>query len=282
MEPKFLEDLWGVSESYTVVVSAIVIPICLCCMCISTYKVFTSDYVIPKKIIILFVTFFLGPVFAYKIIQHSFPSKEPYYDGVNVIPHYLPFSKEELAKYINSEIENGKYLYANSYSIENGENKYHLKKSNIILLEDLLLVIKGGGFDRYWVNVIPIEEIAWIGPLEQIEKKKVRRKSYSSRRHSIRRRGYKIVTQIKYNLNIYTMNEIYSVSVQKKDDVERIASELSRHLIGINRFMLDDYLKSEFNVSTNYEVSKKLSDYSKRYNDDYKDILTELFDLKDE
>ena len=46
--------------------------------------------------------------------------------------------------------------------------------------------------------------------------------------------------------------------------------------------MLDDYLKSEFNVSTNYEVSKKLSDYSKRYNDDYKDILTELFDLKDE
>lgn len=69
---------------------------------------------------------------------------------------------------------------------------------------------------------------------------------------------------------------------KKKDDVERIASELLRHLIGINRFMLDDYLKSEFNVSTNYEVSKKLSDYSKRYNDDYKDILTELFDLKDE
>ena len=55
MEPKFLEDLWGVSESYTVVVSAIIIPICLCCMCISTYKVFTSDYDIQKKIIILWV-----------------------------------------------------------------------------------------------------------------------------------------------------------------------------------------------------------------------------------
>jgi hypothetical protein len=283
MEPKYLEALWGVSDSNIVVVSAIVIPICLCCICFATYKVFTSNYATSTKVIILFLSWVWTPIIGYKIVQQSYPSKEPYYDGVNVIPHYLSISKEELAKHINSEIANGKYIYANSYNVNNGENEYNLKTSQLILLEDLLLVLTGGGLDHYWVNVIPVEEIAWIGPLETIQKIKVPRRNYSKRRGSFRIGSrYKIVTKIKYNLNIYTTDEIYTVLIQTKEDVERIASELSRHLIGNNRFMLDDYLKTEFNVDNNFKVSEKLSDHSKKYKDDYKDILDDLFYLKEE
>ena len=112
---------------------------------------------------------------------------DEYEEGENVIPYYTSLSRQELAKIVNNEIKNKEYFYTDLDVFANNEQKSNLYESNFILLIDYLLVLTSK------CHVIPIDEIAWIGPRKETK--------VETRRH-----GSKTTkeTVIEYSLIVFT------------------------------------------------------------------------------
>jgi hypothetical protein len=132
---------------------------------ICTSKDLTGQVVALIIIIVSLVGVCLSLVSLFKIFKDSsvFVDNSEYFSGRNLRTYYTTIPSQQLALQIDSEIKYSSYLYTDAQSLsDSGEYDDHILNAKLILLKDFLLVLPNDSL----CHVIPVKDIAWVGPLK--------------------------------------------------------------------------------------------------------------------
>jgi hypothetical protein len=164
-----------------------------------------------------------------------------YKEGANIVPYYTTSSEQKIARIVNEAIKNKEYFYTDLDLFSDKEGKFNLYKSNFILLRDYLLVLTSK------CHVIPIDEIAWIGPRKEVKEEYVRYgdKSYKN-------------TNAYYNLAVFTKEHVIEVRFESHKKAENIVLGLLKVIpenIAARRKMVGSFFKENY---SDYQLSSEL------------------------
>lgn len=246
MKKNYLESLWEnhklSSEKNFVFLKTLV------------FLIGISPILIVKKIVIFIpIALILLFILIIKTIASSF---KKYDIGSNIKLHYINIPKERMALHINTEISNERILYSDAYTnIYNKDAPIDHCKANFILLNDYLLIID---LMYKYCQVIPKNEILWIGPVKKEE----------TRNHTVR--------TYYYCVTIFTRNKIFSVSKKTPDLAQQVCNELLDAVPGVrdNRNILTLKFK---NTPDDFILAKNIYDIGTYRKGKYSQMVYELF-----
>jgi energy-coupling factor transporter transmembrane protein EcfT len=184
---------------------------------------------------------------------------DEYNEGENVIPYYTVLSRQELAKIVNDEIKNKEYFYTDLDVFANNEQKSNLYESNFILLRDYLLVLDNK------CHVIPIDEIAWIGPRKKTK--------VETRRHGSKT-SEKTVTE--YSLIVFTKEHAIETRMKTQGRLNNTINGLLKAIpenIQSRRKLLESSFVRNY---SDYQISSELYYLCERDKTKYRTITKSL------
>lgn len=207
---------------------------------------------VKKLVMFIPIALILFFILIIKTIASMFKTYEI---GSNIKLHYINIPKERMALHINTEIGNGRIIYSDAYTnIYNKDAPIDHCKANFILLNDYLLIID---LMYKYCQVIPKNEILWIGPVKKEE----------TREHSVR---------TYYYVTIFTRNKIFSVSKNSPDLAQQVCNELLDAVPGVreNRNILTLKFK---NTPDDFSLAKNINDIGTYRKGKYSQMVYELF-----
>jgi hypothetical protein len=245
MKKNYLESLWEnhklSSEKILVFLKSLVILIVI------------FVFLIVKKLVIFIP---IALILLFILIIKTFASSFKKYDiGSNIKLHYINIPKERMALHINTEIDNERILYSDAYTnIYNKDAPIDHFKANFILLNDYLLIID---LMYKYCQVIPKNEILWIGPVKKEETRNHTERTY-------------------YCVTIFTRNKIFSVSKNTPDLAQQVCNELLDAVPGVreNRNILTLKFK---NTPDDFILAKNINDIGTYRKGKYSQMVYELF-----